>query len=475
MSRNRTKTWLLAWGVPLLLAGTAVAQPETDYLHGVGDLQLFGPADLREYGSGPRPLGGWFGGIEGLHWTIQRPDRTTIGAEGFNPLAFDGQGFIVQPNSVDTGFIESDPVTGQRVEFGFVEDQRGWFFSGFKLKTLTSRIVASHAGVSFNSPFVNGISILEGFVDIEGFEEGTGRPIGPDGIDDDINRNNVFGRDGIDLGVPNDNPPPAFIPPLDRVPDVPAPTDFGDMVFFPVFFDKLYATNRTSVHSVELNRIFQSSPRRQGGVWELWTGVRYFRFRENFNVIALGRPLPLPDGADPAFQRFSGVLADSRWDTTAENNIVGPQLGVRGSWRRGRFRLNGEGRFLAGANFQSVRQLGTIADRARRNLGAPIDPDQATGNPSRVNNAPLNLFPTGFSHAFHATEFAPLVEMRWDLSYQVWRSVALNVGWTGMWMDGLARPANMIDYTLLDMGIIDNHNQQDAFIQGLTFGVEINR
>jgi len=42
-------------------------------------------------------------------------------------------------------------------------------------------------------------------------------------------------------------------------------------------------------------------------------------------------------------------------------------------------------------------------------------------------------------------------------------------------MDGLARPANMIDYTLLDMGIIDNHNQQDAFIQGLTFGVEINR
>ena len=28
---------------------------------------------------------------------------------------------------------------------------------------------------------------------------------------------------------------------------------------------------------------------------------------------------------------------------------------------------------------------------------------------------------------------------------------------------------------LLDMGIIDNHNQQDAFIQGLTFGVEINR
>jgi hypothetical protein len=131
---------------------------------------------------------------------------------------------------------------------------------------------------------------------------------------------------------------------------------------------------------------------------------------------------------------------------------------------------------LAGANFQSVRQVGTIADRARANLGAPIDQQQQqAGNPSRVNNAPLNLFPTGFSHAFHATEFAPLVEMRWDLSYQVWRSVALNVGWTGIWMDGLARPANMIDYTLLDMGIIDNHNQQDAFIQGLTFGVEINR
>ncbi|MCL6503461.1 MAG: hypothetical protein K6T86_12300, partial [Pirellulales bacterium] len=79
MSRNRTKTWLLAWGMQLLLAWTAVAQPETEYVPDVGDLQLFGPADLREYGSGPRPFSGWFGGIEGLHWTIQRPDRTTVG------------------------------------------------------------------------------------------------------------------------------------------------------------------------------------------------------------------------------------------------------------------------------------------------------------------------------------------------------------------------------------------------------------
>lgn len=483
MATNRTKSWLLAWGLHLLLISTAAAQTdETEFVHGLGDAKLFSPADLSSYGNGPRRPKGFFVSIEGLQWTINRPERTTVGREGFSPVRFDGQGFIRQPNSVDTGFLSAEPQSGERVEFGFVEDQRGWFFSGFKLKTQSQELRTSNAGVSFIAPTINGISVLEGFVDLVGPRDPmTGAPGPPDGVDDDLNGNHIFGRDGEDLGTPNNNPPPAFIPPFDEIPDVPAPTDFGDLVSFPVFFDKLNVRNRTKIYSVEMNRLWQFDQNRRGGRWEIFAGTRYMRFRENFDVTGLGRVVnPNNNGGGGGNNQptmIVGILADSKWNTAADNNLIGPQIGLRGSRRWGRLSLNAESRFAALANFQSVRQIGTIADKARRQseLNSNNNGGNTMMNTTRILNAPLNLFATSFTHAFHATEFSPLVEMRFDLSYQVWRNINLNAGWTGMYMNGIARPSNMINYTLLDMGILGGRNQQNVFIQGLNFGVEINR
>jgi len=56
-----------------------------------------------------------------------------------------------------------------------------------------------------------------------------------------------------------------------------------------------------------------------------------------------------------------------------------------------------------------------------------------------------------------------------------WEKFIPWAGWTGMWMDGLARSPYMIDYTLPNMGIDMSNNQEDAFVHGLTFGIDINR
>jgi len=353
MAMNRITLWLLGVGLYGLFASGAAAQVEEQYLPHVDDVQIFGPADLSEYGNGPKRPEGWFGSLDYLNWSISAPEVTTIGMEGFNPTVFDGSHFITQPNSMTTGFIESSFRSGNRVEFGVVDDGRGWLVSAFALHDNGQRAVGTGdggpvgggggVGVSFAQTFSGGVGILEGF-----------RDFNLDGFDDDFNGNNVYGRSGLDLGTA----PTPFPPPLDGIPDVGFPTDFGDLVTFPVFFDKLDVRTKEEVLGVELMRLWQLREGKRGGLWEFYAGVRFFQFRDQFDVDAMG----LPDPTTPDI--FYGTLANSYWYTNAENNLVGPQLGVRYSRSRGRLHINAEGRFMAAANYQSIRQSGLIASEA---------------------------------------------------------------------------------------------------------------
>jgi len=432
MSNNRFRTCLVAVCFSLALATGARAQLEEDtYFPGSGDVQPFAPADLSTYGSGPRQNEGWFLNFDQLYWTITAPDRTTVGRENFHPATSDGSSFGFQSNSLDTGFIDAQFEDGNRVEFGLVRNDRGWLVSAFQLQNQNHSVEVSDAGVSF-LPVLDptGVFSLEGFADIDG-----------DGFDDDINLNTVFGRDGIDLGTPDGMG--GFMPPLDGIPDVPFATDFGDLVYFPVFFDTLQARNRTEMQGVELMHIWRKhhlGPR--GGSWEFFAGFRYLRFNEEFNVHALG-----------------GIIGESFWNTESDNDIIGGQIGVRWNKRVHRFGMSFEGRVFAGANFQSTNQIGELA----------------VGTMPGVANFPLDLRPESFHNVLHDTEFAPLAELRVQFHYQVTQAIFLRAGWTGMWMDGIARPSNMILYRIPGMGLLAGESVQDVVVNGLTFGIEINR
>lgn len=451
MATNRIRKSLMALSVLCGLAATARGQSEDDYAPGrvgSGDVDLGAPADLSLYGGYPRPNSGWWGKAEGIYWVFQAPDTTTIGRDGFNPPTFDGFRRLFQPNTIDTGFIDSDWAWGNRLEGGYMgEDNKGWMVGGFKTNTVSSSFETFNTdggvGVSFLPQLApDGVSTLQGFTDINN-----------DGFDDDHNQNNIFGRDGEDIGRPNPNPPPAIIPPPDGIPDVAAPTDFGDLVYFPVFFDAIRAENKTRTFNIELMRVWRRSPCPKWVLLEWFAGARYFYINDKFNVEALGGILNPNQTAD------LDVSDGSYWNSEVENNLVGGQFGVRAQRKIQRLGFIAEGRGFIGANFQNYNLRGQ--------LGNGLVPG--------ADNQPVDLGDTTFRDSAHSTVFAPGGELRLQLNYQVTNAVQLQVGWTGMYFNGIARASQSIDYVIPGMQVTTANNEQDLFIQGVNFGVEINR
>ena len=521
MSINRSKLWL-AWGLPLVLASMALGQelPDNEWVPGVRDFQPFAPASdtTSHYGSGPKRQRGWFFTIEDLAWSTNNPNRTTIGQAGFNPLVSTGivGGFMVQPNSMDTGFIQPRLTQGERLQLGYVgEDGVGLLIGTFAVHTSTSFGTISDGGVSFSSNLVNGISPLEGFIEealpVPANQPGFTGGGGAGGtarvaiVDADINHNNVFGGSGRDIGTPNAAPPPTFVPPLDGFPDVPAPTDLGDLVQLPIFFTHIVTKYSSNVWGTEVMRTWwlSKSRRPDHGYWDLMAGARYIRFRDQFYFDGEGAETTLAPGGGgggggsgtTSVKLVEGVLSNTFFNQTAANYMVGPQVGLRWYKQRGRLGWDVQGRFSASANFQTVQQTGFVAQRPESGRLEPaffvVNPQPSVAFLQSLNssggttttatnafNVPQfrtpNLVPQGVLNTYHATTFSPIGELRVSANYQLFRNVQATVGWTGLVMGGVARSVNMVNYNIPNLGIVTGHNQQAVFIQGINFGFNIN-
>ncbi|HUY32260.1 MAG TPA: BBP7 family outer membrane beta-barrel protein [Pirellulales bacterium] len=518
MSINRTKLWL-GLALQLLVATVASAQElkENEWLPYFKDVQIGAPADLSRYGSGPKRKRGWFATAEALAWSISPPDRTTVGKEGYSPLVGQGGvlGFPVNPalsgttgttttttnqspgfltlnffnqaNTLDTGFIQPRLGPGQRYQIGYInEDGEGWMVGTIVLQSQTSQQVVGTGQMAVFAPFTNGINPLEGFIP------------GPNGVAFDVNGNHIFGPNGQDPGTLNPNPPPTFIPPFTGIPKISAPTDFGDLVQFPVIFHSLTAQQSSRLWGIEVMHLWQLPLRRNNnrrlGTWEALAGVRYLRFRDSFLVEGF------PDisqqansgaggggggGATTNTQISNGVLGTTQIYQSADNNLIGPQLGLRWAAGKGRLSFQTEARVMGAANFQALRQTGFYGKQPgfaqQATLGqSPTSTGGgggATGSqtPTLQPGYPIGLVPQSFSHTHFATQFAPVGEMRLNLNYQVYRSVAVQFGWTGLFMGGMARSANAIDYTLPQFGIMNAQTRQFVLVQGINVGVVINR
>ena len=76
MSLNRKGSWLAAWVVMLLAAGSALAQSE-----GIRDAQLAAPADFDQFGGGTRANEGFFFNYNGLFWNVSSPKTSYFGVD----------------------------------------------------------------------------------------------------------------------------------------------------------------------------------------------------------------------------------------------------------------------------------------------------------------------------------------------------------------------------------------------------------
>ena len=258
------------------------------------------------------------------------------------------------------------------------------------------------------------------------------------GIIDHVSQN--FSRDLIGGNYILFNDPVAA---LDGFVDRDGDGIFDDLTTFLPLFDEVVVSNHAELNGVEVMRMYRAPRGHNGGNLELYVGARYVKFDDRFTAYA-----------------FGNILADSFWQNKVENSIVGPQIAGRYSHQRGRWTFSAEGRLMAGANFESAHFSNHIAT-----LAPPVG---GTG-------IPANLAPSSALSANYTTTFAPVGELRVQTSYQLTSAAAIRFGYTGMYIGGLTRASNTIDYTLLKMGIIDGNHDQDLFVNGISLGIEFNR
>ncbi|MFW5692873.1 MAG: BBP7 family outer membrane beta-barrel protein [Thermoguttaceae bacterium] len=435
MLPNRTRS--------LLLVGFLVFAAALPAFADIRDLQFFAPADVSPYGNGPQPPEGFFFTFDQMFWYINRPSVQPIGRPGgtrevwFGPDAGD---FFVQTNTHDTALLRSAELSGsQRYEVGRILDRWGWFVSAYNLRPQHQESTFRNVGVVFEDPE---------------YQVGANPP-----------RRFLQGRYELDTD----------------------PVTYSDLLDLPVLFDTMTVTNRVEHWNVELNMMYRTRQLHNGGFLEFFAGARYLEFDDQFMVNGFSPLLEAEDDEDDngddngddddngndngngngeGEHPLLGILDDSIWDTKADNHVIGPQIGVRWFRQTGRWRLSGEGRFFAGINNQSITQYGV--------LGSELDPNEL------VSGRPESVSAQGFSHRATALEFSPAWEVRANLHYQFTRAISFKVGWTGFWMDSVARASSMVDYEVnnlsnASMGINMANNRQAVFMHGMNIGVEVNR
>jgi hypothetical protein len=207
-------------------------------------------------------------------------------------------------------------------------------------------------------------------------------------------------------------------------------------------FETIDVKNHADAWGLEIMRTWRCEPERvpYAYVCEFMAGVRYLYFRDIYN--------------------FDGFVTGNEgvWTTKTENNLIGPQIGMRISKQYGPWFVAFEPRAFAGYNYQNLHQHGELPGNI---LVAPATP--------------------GFNNTAHETEFSPVVEMRAEISYLLTRKIRTRFGYTGYWIDALARAPSMVNYAIPNfatpagpaMGFTTN-NTQDTYIQGIHWGIEVN-
>lgn len=386
-------------------------------------MQMFATVDQSRYGGGYRANEGYFFSFEGLYWHLSPPEQTDIGKDGLTPVVVqvpDG-GFPDDPVTLLPDFplpttIEHSSLNTGEFESNMAPGQRYDF-----------GCVAGHNGWLFSgfrlSDFNESVYASRASVVFEDAPIGLPIPV----LDAQGNPGNIQGRlDGYyDAGLTTGGP-------------------------LPVTFDEMIVHNSVQIWGVEWNYFYRTHPFHKGGFLEFKVGARYLEFNELFDVDGIG-----------------GILDESIWYTNADNHIVGPQVGLRWFRRQNRWTWSVESRFFAGYNSQSINQSAILGT----NLTPTAPPTPGT---------PVKLTSTVRSESEHNLDaWSPIGELRIDLDYQLTRAVTFRVGWSGIWLGGIARPSNMMDYALHSdgsiMGILDENNRQDVFLNGLTVGVAVNR
>jgi hypothetical protein len=215
--------------------------------------------------------------------------------------------------------------------------------------------------------------------------------------------------------------------------------------------------NRSSVWSGEIMATYRlprgTPPMAYEPQTEFMGGIRYFRFEDQFLVNSKYRYDDLGLVGGPIL----GEVGDGFSDTVIENDLIGPQIGIRHSQRAGVFEGVFEGRAMLAYNMASARSQSSVMT-----IGDPT----LLGEPFSFNQTVVS--------SQHYTELMPLLEVRANAKWNVTRLVHLEAGWSCVWIgNGIARAAQAIDP---DTYILrSGPKMEDLFMHGFNLGFVVNR
>jgi hypothetical protein len=370
---------------------------------------------------------GYFASIDALLFFINKPAAATFGDDASEfMVTVNGITFLFE-NSLDSSWMVNEDAWGQRLDLGNIKQEGGWFVSLWNVRQSQSHTAT---GVSFSAADPFGL--------MRGFADGNA-----DGIDDDLNGNNIYGRNGEDLGTFDAGPPAGFIPPFDGQPDAGAPIDIGDMLVMLQTFNNVVSSNKLTLINAELNQIY----RMPGHTWarevDYYYGIRYLNVNDDYRIVANG-----------------GFLDQSAWNAESENSLIGPQIGMRWSRRSNVIGFSVDGRFFAAYN----RQRNTLNGYTASNFA---------GNGAA--NSPAALTSESFVDGFDNDAFSPSGELRADMTAKISRSWACKVGYTGLIVGDISRASPKIAYALPRSSLVDVESDTTLISHGVNFGLEYNR
>jgi hypothetical protein len=484
MSLRSTKQWLITGALLVLMTATAFGQ-------GMENMQWFAPPADNSYGGGRQPREGFFASAVWLRMSISSPDATTIGYETNQPHdVYTSYDFSrAAKNSHTTDWIDSRMADGMRYEVGDIAGHHGWMISGFTIKPQDQTF----------HPLGGGEMIIEDPSDI-GM---TQNQIGSNA--NGIPAQTVYGyTDGIFA------------------------KDIGGVTHLviqkmPVVFDDVTFSHAVRTWSLEMNYVYRAHPFPQGGILELFGGVRYMEFDDMFGFDGRGAPFAgveavYPDPLDPTVPAtdnndnndnnnnnttdgttttlsgdvtYTGtatgpgsIFHDAGFDTRAENHITGPQIGCKYYQSYGRWTIFTEGRFFAGFNRQNLKQKGVFGSQLNTEEyqtlldDIAIDTiDAVTIDPPIYPWVPVGMSePLTFNHSGNADEWSPGVEFRLGANWQLTDVISLQTSYDMMWIDNVARASGLTDYTFDGQTLgLTTRTTQDVLTNAWTVGITLNR
>jgi hypothetical protein len=409
--------------------------PDQDFY----DFQLFAPPDLQNYAIRQDPREGIFFTYDRTFWAFTPAQSRPILNDFFIPVqplspvavaqqnnnlitaGYPGAGLYIYGSDplrldLNTNWMRTVMTWGNRFEGGWIYDDYGMLFNYYNSGPQSQAFVTTNS-FAVNSPFTT-------------FEQQVTQG-GAGGIG-----NNVIPL--VVTTITATSPPP----------------------------DHLITQELTQRNTTELTSAgFAWAVRRNlssAGSGELRTarftfGPRYLQVADRYSIDYRSTTQTWIDGCP---QGDICQLQNGGWDTSAYNNIAGPEFGLNYVVERDRWSIETDLRFTAGMNWQNTlyrgsnfpAALGADYFRSTYTFANVVAQNGVAGGSQTVSSPPLfvQVFGVGQTNATNAAEhnfvFAPLGEWRLRGRYRVSKAISLNLGYTGMWLGGITRASTNTEF-----------------------------